>query len=127
MLAHVHDSPCSAPVRSASGHRNECDPLESAADAPSLRSLGWPHPLTYADTLAQAKRLSRKPVIVSARYRMTDGGFTTHLIHAAVRVKFHYDDPNPQPNDTVAAIELGLRGDRWERHLAEIDASNRQN
>jgi hypothetical protein len=105
-------------------YRNECDPLEPAADAPSLGSLGWPHPLSYAGTLAQAKRLSEKPVMVSADYRMTDGGFTSHVIHAAARVEFHYDDPNPQPSDTVAAIELGLAGDRCERHLAGIHAIN---
>jgi hypothetical protein len=109
------------------GYRNECDPLESAADAPSLASLGWPHPLSYADTLAQARRLSGNPVMVRAGYRMTDGGFTSHVIRAAARVEFHYDDPNPQPSDTVAAIELGLVGDRWERHLAEIRAINREN
>ena len=109
------------------GYRNECDPLEPAADAPSLENLGWPHPLGYADTLAQAGRLSEKPVMVSAAYRMTDGGFTSHAIRAATRVEFHYDDPNPQPSDTVAAIELGLAGDRWERHLAEIHAINREN
>jgi hypothetical protein len=106
------------------GYRNECDPLESAADAPSLGSLGWPHPLSYADALAHAKRLSGKPVMVSTAYRMTDGGFTSHVIRAAARVEFHYDDPNPQPGDTVAAIELGLVGDRWERHRAEIRAIN---
>lgn len=107
--------------------RNDCDPLEPAADAPSLGSLGWPHPLSYADTLAHAGRLSGKPVMVSAGYRMTDGGFKSHVIRAASRVEFHYDDPNPQPGDTVVAIELGLGGDRWERHLAEIRASNREN
>lgn len=56
------------------GYRNGCDPLEAAADAPSLDSLGWPHPLSYADTLGHAKRLSKRPVMVSADYRMTDGG-----------------------------------------------------
>ena len=109
------------------GYRNECDPRETAEDAPSLASLGWPHPLSYADTLAQAKQLSEKPVMLSAVYRMTDGGFTSHVIRAAARVEFHYDNPNPQPDDTVAAIELGLAGDRWERHLAEIRAINREN
>jgi len=109
------------------GHRNERDPLEPATDAPSLESLGWPHPLRYADTLARATRLSGRPVVVSADYRMTDGGFTSHMIRAAARVKFHYDDPNPQPGDTAAAVELGLAGDRWERHLAEIRAVNREN
>ena len=64
--------------------------------------------------------------MVSAGYRMTDGGFTSCVIHAAGRVQFHYDDPDPQPGDTVAAIELGLAGDRWERHLAEIRAINRR-
>jgi hypothetical protein len=83
--------------------------------------------LSYADTLAQAKRLSGKPVMVNAAYRMTDGGFTSHVIRAAARIEFHYDAPNPQPSDTVAAIELGLTGDRWERHLAEIRAINREN
>lgn len=108
------------------GYRNGCDPLEAAADPPSLESLGWPHPLSYADTLAHAKRLSKRPVMVSADYRMTDGGFTSHVIHTASRVKLHYDDPNPQPDDTVAAIELGLAGDRWERYSAEIRAINRR-
>ena len=107
-------------------YRNECDPLEPAADAPSLGSLGWPHPLSYADTLAQAKRLSERPVTVSAVYRTTDGGFISHVIRAAGRVELHYDDPNPQPGDTVAAIELGLVGDRWERHFTEIRAINRE-
>jgi len=109
------------------GYRNDCDPLDPAADAPSLASMGWPHPLSYADTLAQARRLSEKPVMVSAVYRMTDGGFKSHVIRAYTRVEFHYDDPNPQPDDTVAAIKLGLGGDRWERHLAEIRAINREN
>jgi hypothetical protein len=109
------------------GYRNDCDPLESATDSPSLGSLGWPHPLSYADTLAQAERLSGKPVMVASVYRMPDGGFTSHVIRAAARVEFHYDDPNPEPSDTVAAIELGLVGDRRERHLAEIRAINRQN
>jgi hypothetical protein len=35
--------------------------------------------------------------MVRAAYRMTDGGFTSHVIRAAARVEFHYDDPNPQP------------------------------
>jgi hypothetical protein len=110
-----------------SGFHNDCDPVEPASDAPSLASLGWPHPLSYAHTLAHAKRLSGRPVMVSAGYRMTDGGFTSHVIRAAARVEFHYDDPNPQPSDAVAAIELGLGGDRWERYRAEIYAINRQN
>ena len=109
------------------GYRNDCDPLEAAADEPSLASLAWPHPLHYAQTLAHAKKSSGKPVMVSAKYRMTDGAFTSHEIHAAPRVTFHYDDPNPEPADTVAAIELRLGGDRWERHLAEIRAINREN
>jgi hypothetical protein len=109
------------------GHRNDCDPLESAADAPWHSSLGWPHPLSYADTLAQATRLSGKPVIVVSGYRMTDGGFKSHVIRAAARVEFHYDNPNPQAGDTVAAIELGLVGDRRERYLAEIRAINHEN
>ena len=109
------------------GYRNECDPLEAPADAPSLASLGWPHPLSYAETLAHAKTLSGKPVMVSADYRLTDGAFTSHEIHAAPRVKFHYDDPDPEPTDTVVAIELGLGGDRWEQHLAKIRAINREN
>jgi hypothetical protein len=92
------------------GYRNEYDPLEAAADTPSLESLGWPNPLSYAKTLAHAKRRSDRPVTVNAAYRMTDGGFTSHVIQAADRVEFHYDDPNPQPSDTVAAIELGLVG-----------------
>jgi hypothetical protein len=109
------------------GYRNDCNPLESATAAPSLASLGWPHPLSYADTLAQAQRLSWKPVMVASVYRTTDGGFTSHVIRAAARVEFHYDDPNPQPGDIAAAIQLGLAGDRWERHLAEIRAINREN
>jgi hypothetical protein len=109
------------------GYRNERDPLESATDAPSLGSLGWPHPLGYADTLAQAMRLSAKPVMVRSVYRNTDGGFTSHVIRATSRIEFHYDDPNPEPGDLAAAIELGLVGDRWERHLAEIRATNREN
>jgi hypothetical protein len=109
------------------GYRNECDPFEPTADTPSLANLGWPHPLSYADTLAQARRHSEKPVMVSSVYRMTDGAFTSHVIRAAARVQFHYDDPNPKPGDTAAAIELGLVGDRWERHLAEIRAINREN
>jgi hypothetical protein len=113
-------------VSAGRGYRNECDPLEPAVDAPSLESLGWPHPLSYAGTLAQAQRLSKRPVMVCAGYRMTGGGFTSCVIHAAGRVRFHYDDPDPQPGDTVAAIELGLAGDRWERHLAEIRAINRR-
>lgn len=28
---------------------------------------------------------------------------------------------------TATAVELGLTGDRWERHLAEIRAINREN
>jgi len=108
------------------GYRNECDPHESAADPPSLGSVGWPDPLSYADTLAQAKRLSGKPVMVRSVYRMTDGAFASHVIRAA-RVELHYDDPNPQPGDAVAAIELGLVGDRWDRYLAEIRAINREN
>lgn len=48
------------------------------------------------------------------------------MIHTASRVKLNYDDPNPQPDDTVAAIELGLAGDRWERYSTEIRAINRQ-
>ena len=106
---------------------NDCDEVEPASNAPSLASLGWPHPLSYADTLAQAARLSGRPVMVRSVYRMTDGGFTSHVIRAAARVEFHYDDPNPQPGDIAAAIELGLVGDRWERHLAEIRAINREN
>ena len=109
------------------GYRNDRDPLEPTADGPSLASLGWPHPLSYANTLAQARRLAGKPVMVSAGYRMTDGGFTSHVIRAAARVKFHYDDPNPQPGDAAAAIELGLGGETWERHLAKIRAINREN
>ena len=73
-------------VSAGRGYRNECDPLEPAADAPSLESLGWPHPLSYAGTLAQAQRLSKRPVMASAGYRMTDGGFTSCVIHAAGRV-----------------------------------------
>jgi hypothetical protein len=108
------------------GYRNDCDPVESATDAPSLGSLGWPHPLSYADMVAQAKRRSAESVMTISVYRTTDGGFTSHVIRAA-RAEFHYDDPNPHPSDTVAAIELGLVGDRWERHLAEIRAINREN
>jgi hypothetical protein len=62
-----------------------------------------------------------------ARYRATDGGFTSHEISAAARVGFHYDDPNPQPCDIASAVELGLGGKRWERHLAEVRAVNREN
>jgi hypothetical protein len=109
------------------GYHNDCDPLAPAADAPSLSSLGWPHPLRYAEALAQATRMLGKPVVASSTYRMTDGGFTSHVIRPAARVKFHYDDPNPQAGDTAAAIELGLAGDRWERHAAEIRAINREN
>ncbi len=65
--------------------------------------------------------------MVSAVYHVTDGGFTSHMIRAAARVEFHCTDPNPQRNDTVAAIELGLVGDRWEHHLAEIRTINREN
>ena len=108
-------------------YRNECDPLEADADAPSLGSLGWPHPLSYADALAQATRLSGRPVMVISVYRTIDGAFASHVIRAAARVQFHYDDPNPRPGDTVAAIELGLAGDRWVRHIAEIRAINREN
>ncbi|HUK69065.1 MAG TPA: hypothetical protein VLW50_10000 [Streptosporangiaceae bacterium] len=90
------------------GYRNVCDPFEPTADTPSLANLGWPYPLRYADTLAQARRLSEKPVMVSSVYRMTDGAFTSHVIRAPARVQFHYDDPNPQPGDTAAANELGL-------------------
>lgn len=95
------------------GSHNDCDPRESPADPPSLGSPDWPHPLSHANTLAQAKRLSAKPVMVTASYRTTDGGFTSHVIRATSRVEFHYDDPNPQPGDTAAAIEPGLAGDRW--------------
>ncbi len=89
--------------------------------------MGWPHPLSYAETLARAKRLSEKPVMASASYRMTDGAFTSHAIGAAPRFEFHYDDANPQPTDTVVAIELGLGGDRWDRHLEEIREVAREN
>ena len=65
--------------------------------------------------------------MVSAEYRVTDGAFSSHLIHAAARVRFHYDDPNPAPADIAAAIELGLGADRWEQRLAEIRAINREN
>jgi hypothetical protein len=109
------------------GYHNDCDPLEPAADAPSLSSLGWPHPLSYAATLARAGQLSGKPVMVVSTYRTTNGDFKSHVIRAAARVKFHYDDPNPQPGDIAAAIELGLVGDRWERHQAEIRTINRGN
>ena len=108
-------------------YRNEFDPLEVATDPPSLASLGWPEPLSYQETLAHAKARSGRPVMVTAGYRLTDGEFTSHVIQAPDRVKFYYDDPNPQPADTVAAIELGLAGDRLDRHLAEMRASNREN
>jgi len=83
--------------------------------------------LSYADTLAQAQRLSGKPVKAGSVYWAVGERFTSHVIRAAARVEFHYDDPNPQPGDIAAAIELGLVGDRWERHLAEIRAINREN
>jgi hypothetical protein len=109
------------------GYRNDCDRDAVARDAPSLVALGWPHPLSYAETLACAKRLSHGRVMVSANYRVTDGGFESHVIHAAPRAKFHYDEPNPRPADTAVAIELGLGGRRWEQHLAEIKAINHEN
>lgn len=109
------------------GYRNDCDRDAVAADAPSLEPLGWPHPLSYAETLARAKRLSKGPVMVSARYRLNDGGFKSHVIHANPRVEFHYDEPNPKPADTAVAIELGLGGRRWKQHVAEITAINREN
>lgn len=65
--------------------------------------------------------------MVSARYRFTDGGFESHVIHAAPRVAFHYDEPDPEPADTAVAVELGLGGRRWDQHLAEIKAINREN
>jgi hypothetical protein len=108
-------------------YRNERDPCEPASDAPSLEILGWPHPLRYADTVARAARLAGKPVMAIAHYRTTHGGFISHEIRAAARVRFHYDDPNPQPGDTASAVELGLTGNRWERHLAEVRAINREN
>ena len=64
------------------GYRNDCDRDAVAAGAPSLEALGWPHPLSYAETLARATRLSKGPVMVSARYRFTDGGFKSHVILA---------------------------------------------
>ena len=109
------------------GYRNDCDREAIATDAPSLAALSWPDPLSYAETLACAKRLSDEKVMVSARYRFTDGVFESHVIHAAPRVKFHYDDPNPKPTDTAVAIELGLGGRRWEQNLAEIRAINHEN
>jgi hypothetical protein len=109
------------------GSRNDYDPLEAAADMPSLESLGWPNPLSYATTLAHARRLSGNPVMVSSTYRLINREFSSHTIRAANRVEFHYDDPDPQPSDTAVAVELGLGGDRWEQHLAETRAINRQN
>lgn len=109
------------------GYRNDHDPDEPPAEPPSLRTAGWPDPLSYAETLACAKRLSRAPVMVSAGYRFTDGGFMSHKIHADPRVAFHFADPNPEPADTAVAVGLGLGGERWEEHLAEIRAINREN
>jgi hypothetical protein len=110
-----------------SAYRNDRDPDAASSDPPSLETMGWPDPLGYAEALACAKRVSDGPVMVSAGYRFTDGGFMSHAIHAAPRVKFHFDQPNPKPGDPVVAVELGLGGERWERHLAEIQAINRQN
>jgi hypothetical protein len=109
------------------GFRNDFDPDAVATDAPLLQTLGWPHPLGYGETFACAKRLSDEPVMVSARYRFTDGEFESHIIHAAPRVTFHYDEANPRPADIAVAIELGLGGRRWEEHLVEIKAINREN
>lgn len=105
-------------------YRNGRAPCEPSSHAPSLEILGWPHPLRYADTAVRAVRLAGKPVMASARYRTMDGGFISHEIRAAARVRFHYGDPDPQPGDTAIAVELGLTGNRWERHLAEVRALN---
>lgn len=109
------------------GYRSECDPAAPVTTAPSLESLGWPDPLRYAETLACAKKLAGAPVMVTAGYRLTDGGFESHVIRAAPRVEFHYADPNPGPDDAAIAVCLGLGGPRWEQHLAEIRAINQEN
>jgi hypothetical protein len=93
-------------------YTNDRDPDAAPADPPSLELLGWPDPLSYAKTLACAKGLSNERVMVSASHRLTDGGFISHQIHAAPRLKFHFDEPNPEPADSVAAIELRLGGPR---------------
>jgi hypothetical protein len=107
--------------------RNDCDPDAAASAAPSLAELGWPDPLTYALTLQRAKECSREPVMVTNRYRLTDGGFESHEIGTAERVKLHFGNPNPRSKDMAVAVEFGLGGRRWERHLAEIRAINRLN
>jgi hypothetical protein len=111
------------------GHGFTNDYEEDAAEAepPSLRVLGWPWPLTYADVLAAARDRTSRRVMVTARYRGTDGAFQSHVIEAGPRVMFHYDDPDPQPSDRAAAVELGLGGPRWEQHLAEVHAINEEN
>ncbi len=107
--------------------RNDFDADAHGADEPSLVADGWPHPLGYAETIARAKRLGRHRVVTTAGYRLTDGAFTSHGVWAAPRVKFHYEHPAPDPEDTPVAIELGLVGPRWEEHLAEVRAINREN
>lgn len=105
---------------------NDHDPLAGGTAAPSLEPLGWPHPLTYAATLAAAKARSG-PVMVSAGYRFTDGSFRSHQIHAGERMRFHFDDPNPDGAATAVAFELGLGGRPWDEHLAAVKEINEQN
>jgi hypothetical protein len=109
------------------GFRNDFDADAPGTDEPSLAADGWPHPLRYAETIARAEHRSPRRVMTTAGYRLTDGAFTSHEVLAASRVKFHYADPNPAPEDTPVAVELGLGGRRWEQHLAEVRAINREN
>ena len=109
------------------GFRNDHPADAAGAPSPSLVGLGWPHPLEYATTLAAAKARSRRPVMVTAQYRMTDGAFISHVIKASERTDFHFADPNPAPAASAVAVEIGLAGRRWEEHLAAIAAVNEQN
>ncbi len=110
-----------------SGFRNDFDADAAGTDEPSLAADSWPHPLGYAETIACAKRLRRHRVMATPSYRLTDGGFTSHEVWAAPRVRFHYANPNPEPEETPVAIELRLGGPRWEQHLAEVRAIPREN
>ena len=77
---------------------------------PSLEFLGHPGGLAFAQvrSLESAQSAARAPIMIRAKYRLTDGAFLYCGIHGANGVTYIYGSPGPKPQDEPVAIEFRL-------------------